>query len=483
MPSSSRARGIVVTPAEVANEGVEKVLDKIQETGADSVAISPGVFVPSTPGDGVREPPLDIEGEARVLDRPLWGETVQYLKGYAPYEPDPAIWREVPFEPPTVAPRGVRVDFAKLVMQSARTRGMAPFIVMSPTLLPGLPGGQSFGSGMSVRADRDRVARVDGSLPTRAIAGQGCVNNPRVQQLARARLTETVMQYSEARGLFIDWAEYTCYLPGDVFTCFCVFCEQVATSEGLDWPAIRAGVGRILSGLSQTEDRHLRDLISQGPESITSGLAFLAQVDTAAAEAFEELTRFKARSVQRFFRSAQDLVTLLAPGIEVGANAFAPPWNDVTGSDFGALSAEVGVIRCKLFSFHWPMMTRWMCEFLLEANPELSPGLVLAAAKALYQVPTGPDEQRLTVGDYKMPRPDEPHAITMDAMLTKLEQARRACSAGIRIEAYLHSYRPQAEFQQLVEAVAGSPAADGIWVQRYGYLSDDKLGILRDSWN
>jgi hypothetical protein len=47
--------------------------------------------------------------------------------------------------------------------------------------------------------------------------------------------------------------------------------------------------------------------------------------------------------------------------------------------------------------------------------------------------------------------------------------------------AYVHSYRPAEEFGRVLEAVLASKAR-GCWVQRYGYLSDEKLAIMRAVW-
>jgi hypothetical protein len=54
-------------------------------------------------------------------------------------------------------------------------------------------------------------------------------------------------------------------------------------------------------------------------------------------------------------------------------------------------------------------------------------------------------------------------------------------SASTRCLAYVHSYRPAAEFGRVLEAVLASDAP-GCWVQRYGYLSDEKLAIMRSIW-
>ena len=473
----TRTRGVVLTPAEVANEGAEPIVDAVCEAGATAVAISPGVFVPTDPDDGVREPPLDIAGEARVLDRPLWGRTVQYLKGYAPYEPDPAIWADVPFPPPTPAPEGIRVDHAARALHAARSRGLPGYVITSPTVLPGLPGGQSFSSGRAATDGSGRVVRVDGSVARQQIAGQGCINDPRVRALARARITETVGHYPDAAGLFVDWAEYTCYLPEDIFTCFCEHCADSATRSGLDWGAIRAGVREIVTRLRGITDNDLTRFLDTPATSIVDGLARLSGASERSRAAAAELMRFKARSVVDFIRALRGWVHSAGPGLELGVNGFAPPWNEVTGADFAGLAAVADTVRCKLFSFHWSMMVGWLGEYLRAGNPVLSDELVLAAATAIYRMPAVPGA---TLADYGMPGPEQPHPIPMTALADRLTEARAGVPPNGRLDAYLHSYRPAAEFGALLAATADR--ADGTWIQRYGYLSDRKLGILRDAW-
>jgi hypothetical protein len=79
-----------------------------------------------------------------------------------------------------------------------------------------------------------------------------------------------------------------------------------------------------------------------------------------------------------------------------------------------------------------------------------------------------------------MPRPDEPHPITPEALTRKVNQAIKAAGTETCL-AYVHSYRPPDEFRRVLEAVLASEAT-GCWVQRYGYLSDEKLAIMRSVW-
>lgn len=151
-------------PPRFRTRGLDRVLDNI--TGAGATAVSPtlGVYAPSRPGEGSREPPLDVSGEVRLLDRPLWGRRELWPRGYSPHPPDPAIWAEVPYSPPPLAPPELRIDVVRGIVDGARARGLAVEIQVSPFTLPGAPGGQSIASGHGMGADSDRPRRLDGTV-------------------------------------------------------------------------------------------------------------------------------------------------------------------------------------------------------------------------------------------------------------------------------------------------------------------------------
>ena len=94
--SGGRQLGVVLTPAEVQDEGLDRVLDNIVGAGATAISPTLGVYAPGRPGEGSREPPLDVSGQVRLLDRPLWGKRELWLRGYTPHSPDPNIWADVP---------------------------------------------------------------------------------------------------------------------------------------------------------------------------------------------------------------------------------------------------------------------------------------------------------------------------------------------------------------------------------------------------
>jgi len=466
----------VLTPAEVQDEGLDRVLDNIAGAGATAISPTLGVYALGKPGEGSREPPLDVAGEARLLDRPLWGHRDLWLRGYSPHPHDPALWADVPYTPPPVAPTELRIDVVRQIIGGARARGLAVEMQISPYTLPGAPGGQTFGSGHGTGVISDRPRRIDGNVAERIVAGHGCLNNPNVRALGRARLREALRFYPDVDGIFVDWVEYTCYFLEDCFVCFCEHCRAAAERAGYDWERIEQESRALWDRLHRLRPSDLAR--ATDPADLPFALANVLVEHPGVAD----LLRFKAATVRA---AAAELRRTMdeagASGVALGLNGFAPPWSGITGMDYGSVHDVVQATRCKLFTFHWPMMTRWWSETLLAWNPGLDEGAVLAAVQAALDLPIPPTEHRRILADYGMPRPDEPHAITMAALTRKVNQAvRTAGAAGEegRCLAYVHSYRPADEFARVLEAVAESDAP-GCWVQRYGYLSDEKLALMR----
>lgn len=473
---TKRPLGVVLTPAEVQDEGLDLVLDTIARAGATAVSPTLGVMAPGRPGDGAREPPLDVEGTARLLDRPLWGRRELYLKSYLPHEPDPATWAGVDYPAPPVAPPALRRDVVREIVDGARARGLGVQIQVSPYTLPGAPGGQTVGGGHGQGVVADRPRRLDGSTAERIVAGHGCLNNPRVRRLGVARLRETLRHYGDVDGIFLDWAEYTCYFLEDCFTCFCEHCRAAALAAGYDWGRIERDARALWERLHHLSNADLRRAAggADWPVALAGGL-----LDAPGAA---DLLRFKAASVRAAVAELRAIMDTEGAGeMALGLNGFAPPWCLLTGLHYGLLGDVAQEARCKLFTFHWPMITRWWCESLLAWNPGLDEALALRAVTAVLDLPPPAGEHRRQLADYGMPRPDEPHPITPEALTRKLDQAVALAGGRLPCLAYLHGYRPADEFARVLEAAQAS-AAGGCWVQRYGYLSDEKLALMRQVW-
>jgi hypothetical protein len=467
----------VLTPAEVQDEGLDRVLDNIQRAGATAILSTLGVAAQARPGEGRREPPLDVAGQARQLDRPLWGQRELWIHTYSPHEPDPAIWADVPFPRPTAAPPELRVDVARQIIDAARQRGLRAEIQIDPYSLPGVMAGFAVDSGSAVVDPSDRPRRIDGTVAERAVSGTGCLNNPRVRALGRARLREALAHYPDVDGIFLDWPEYTTYFLEDCFVCFCDHCRAAATATGYDWSTMERDTRALWDRLHRLTAGDLSRVTDP------ADWAFITGETAVSAGGVAELLRFKAATV---CAAVTELRAVLdeqgAAGVALGLNGFAIPWSRITGMDYRTVSQVCQQTRCKLFTFHWPMITRWWSETLLGWNPSLSENDALGAVTAALDLPAPVTEHRKDLSDYGMPRPDEPHSITAEALTRKMNQAVALAGTGAPCYASVHAYRPANELVQHLEAVLASNAP-GCWIQRYGYLSDEKLDLVGKIWS
>jgi hypothetical protein len=123
---------------------------------------------------------------------------------------------------------------------------------------------------------------------------------------------------------------------------------------------------------------------------------------------------------------------------------------------------------------HWAMMLRFYADELLAANRGLSDELLGKTLARLFDIADDGGLAKAT--DYHYPGPDEPHPAGPMAQERKLVQARRE-AGDLPVFALAHGYGPPADFRRrLAAAWKSSPA--GIWINRYGYLSDEKLRII-----
>src|SRR5262249_12366722 len=163
---------------------------------------------------------------------------------------------------------------------------------------------------------------------------------------------------------FLDWAEYTCYFLEDCFTCFCEHCQSAATALGYDWPRIEQDTRAFWDRLHRLTPADLARALNPADWPFVLADALLAYPGVA------DLLRFKAASVTCAAAELRQVMNDAgASSVALGLNGFAPPWNLVTGLDYRQVHQVVQATRCKLFTFHWPMMTRWYAESLVAWNP------------------------------------------------------------------------------------------------------------------
>ena len=167
------------------------------------------------------------------------------------------------------------------------------------------------------------------------------------------------------------------------------------------------------------------------------------------------------------------------PPKKLSANAFMTPFTLFTGFDFAGAAAFCDAVSPKLYTMHWSVMVEFWGRDLLAHNPGLDETLVVKALAHLFDLGDVITAERLS--DYGYPKPHEPHPIPDDCQARKIAQVCNAAGGRTLVTPLVHGYGPLDDFSRRFKVVADSPA-DGVWINRYGYLSDAKLDAVGRLW-
>ena len=460
--------GITVLPEYIQSEGVAGVLDNLERIGANAVATSPYLMEEADKETGQREPPADADaGDVRLLDRPLFGKREVWVRTAPSFVPDRLLYsglRYQPAEPTPLTHSSGRLlnDF----IAAARRRNIKVYFQIQAAIPPGYR--VQFGGPV----DADRARLPDGSIPEKRLAKNGSLAAPQILGYEHALIRDIIRNYPDLTGIRYDWPEYPPYFLDSVFLDFSYHAEKAAERMGFDFERMRRGVGalydKIHGGLSDAdlmpwaEDAdggryHLLRLLSDHP-GVGSWL------------------RFKARLVEEMIAGFRRVMNQAgAARMELLPNAFPPPFTIVSGMDFTRVARFSTAISCKLYTMHWPMILRFYGDQILKANRGLSSRL---PAKALVNLLDIADDGGLeTVEDYAYPPPDVAHPVGARAQARKIAQAQRG-AGDTPVYVLAHGYGPLDDFRKRLE-IARDAGRHGYWVNRYAYLSDDKLEVIR----
>jgi hypothetical protein len=348
------------------------------------------------------------------------------------------------------------------MIEEAKRRGMEVHVLIHPFVPP------------NVRAE-DRPMYVDGSsIQPPQIVLTSCLNNPAAEAYGLALVEDTMRHYHDIDGLFTDWAECGAYRLQDHFTCFCLHCEKKAREQGFDWDVIKKDVTDLWNWCHSLTPRELersRRLLHNPSELLELLIHFPGWL---------HLLQFKSKTVVSFYRKVRQLLDDMGLGeVELCARGWPPPWNRSSGMDYRALSEVCGVVTPKLFTFDYSALPRWYGQTLLAWNPELSESEVLDALVEWMNLPDG-FEQR-SFANYHIPAPTEPHPAKIEAYRTRLAEVVDQVGGRARCYPFAHAYLPDPQWKRMVAVIRDS-RVDGMWVQMYGYLSDQKLRILGQMW-
>ena len=452
--------GITVLGDYILNEGVEAILDNLTDVaGATAVACNPTVTAPAEEGTGSFQPPTDAGSSPRLFDRPLWGKQALWVRSGPSFTPNESLYADGAYHPRrandlTDKHGAIIGEF----VDAACDRGLKVYFQIGAVQPPGL-------------REEDTPRLPDGSVPVDRMANTGSLASPAIRAYNRDYLRDLLDRYPRITGLRLDWPEYPCYTLGEVFQDFGPPVRDWAEEHGFDFARIRDHVGRF-------RDHLLGSLTNAQLEDFTG-------VDRGKFSLLTHLTRFPgvldwlrmkaALSVDllRDWRTA--LTEHGGADKEISAHAFMPPYSLATGFDFAGAAQVADSISPKLYTMHWAQMVQFWGAEPMRRNSGLDERLLVRALVRLMDLTDDEGGQRFA--DYGYPKPDEPHPISDGVQRRKIDQAIGATGHGTPVWPLVHGYGPHDDFVRRFRLVLESEA-DGVWINRYGYLSDEKLASV-----
>ena len=461
---AKRFLGITVLSPYIQNEGVADLLQRvIERAGATAVACNTSVTEPSAEGVGSFQPPIDAGASVRVFDRPLWGKDALWLRSAPGHHANRDFFKNSPYQP---RPGDDLTDREGAILghflSAAKAKGLQVYIQTGATQPPGM------------RAE-DTPRLPDGRIPENRMANTGSVASPAVRAWNRAWTQDIFAQYPQLDGIRPDWPEYPCYKLDEAFQDFGEPVRLWAEEHGFDFTRIHREVAafyRYLHGTLTNAD--LVDFASKDRGKFT--IARLYNQFPGVAEWFRLKAALSTDLLGDWRRAITDFG---GAEKELSANAFMPPFSYFTGLDFAGAAAYCASISPKLYTMHWSLIVKFWGDVLLAKNPGLDETLVVRALVNLLDL--AEDEGGVRIDDYGYPAPDEPHPIPNEPQLRKVEEAKVAVASKAKIYALVHGYGPLDDFRRRLQLAADS-SADGIWINRYGYLSDEKLDAIGAIW-
>jgi hypothetical protein len=348
------------------------------------------------------------------------------------------------------------------MLAEAKKRGMQTHIFVHPFIVP------------DIRAE-DQPMYVDGPVPQPPqIVLNACLNSPSAEAYGLALIQDTVQRYPQVDGLFTDWAEYGAYRLKDHFTCFCPHCEGKARDQGFDWDVVKRDVTELWNWVHSLTPREL-----ERSRRILRNPSELLELLTHYPGCLYFL-QFKAKTVVSFYRKVRQVLDNLGmERVSLSARGWPPPWNRSSGMDYRALSEICAAVTPKLFTFDYSVLPRWYGQTLLDWNPELAESEILDTLVEWMNLPD--DFERRSFANYHIPAPTEPHPAKIEAYRVRLDEVADQVRGRALCYPFAHAYLPEPQWKRMIAMIRDS-RVDGMWVQMYGYLSDQKLQILSELW-
>ena len=462
-----RFLGVTVMPEYIQTETIEGVLDNlVMRVAATAVATSPYLMEPAEKNTGSREPPIDAgAGKVRLLERPLWGRRELFVRTAPSFSPDPKLYRGLRYQPPPATELTRKQGYViRDFIRAAHARHLKVYFQVQAAIPPGYR--VQFGGPQE--ADRPRLP--DGRIPPHRLANNGSLASPHIRDYTHALIRDLCRAYPEINGIRFDWPEYPPYFLDDVFLDFNDHARIAGERLGIDFDRMRRQVGELYKVLhGGLTDAHLATW------SEPDGGRYRLLGLLADHPGLVDFLRFKAILVDELLSGFRKTLTEAGGiGKEMMPNAFPPPFSLASGMDFARAAHHSSAISVKLYTMHWPMILRFYGDVLQKANPKVSESLLVRALVNLLDI--ADDEGFPRLAQYAYPEPDVPHPVGTKAQARKIAHAQAEAGA-VPIYPLVHGYGPVEDFRKRLH-VAHEAGRHGLWVNRYGYLSDEKLEIV-----
>lgn len=448
--------GITVLGDYILSEGPDPIIENLLRIGATAVACNPTVTAPGDEATGSFQPPIDAGSSPRVFDRPLFGKHSLWVRGGVSYHPRQELYADSAYE--ARKPNDLTDKHGAVIGEFIRKAvdvGLKVYFQVGAVQPSGL-------------RDEDKPRLPDRTIPHNRMANTGSLASEAVRSFNRAYVKDLLTEYPEVHGFRPDWPEYPCYTLGEVFQDFGEHVAAWAPKNGFDFEPIRAEVSEFYDLL-----------LSRRPNCRLTNADFERTFSReSASEGIREWLRLKSALSVDILKHWRDIIAEASGGKGVlSANAFMTPYTVATGFDFAVAAAVCEAVSPKFYTMHWSLMVKFWADPILEANPQLDESTVVDCLVRMMDI--GDGETGKTVADYGYPAPDEPHPIPDEPQLRKLEQVAREVGDTAKIIPLVHGYGPLDDFRRRLRLVGQHKSVAGVWINRYGYLSDDKLEAIR----
>ena len=192
---------------------------------------------------------------------------------------------------------------------------------------------------------------------------------------------------------------------------------------------------------------------------------------------FREVCDLIDTQVRTWLAELREALDSASTGMEMIPIVFPPPLSLLTGVDFAEYGKVSDAVMIKFFTMHWPLIVTYWAEQLLHLNPELDEASVVRSISMAFDFEDG--NYGRSIADYAYPAPDEAHRAGSEASARKIRQAVSDAGGKLPILPSVLGYGPLEDVTRRF-AIGWNEGAAGMWINRYGYLSDEKLVMLAE---